>query len=376
MKIAYILPVRVQQFGYSLDNFLQTHHSVAVAREVAKKGHDVELHAFWDEDAQLVEDGVRIYFYRTDLSVFFGRDFSEISFRLLNRKFADDTIIHFHEPLRLFFIPFMLTHNNVIVSEHHGEGIRNPFARRSPFHLVSALTRVTILKRLLDTCNVHIVHNGKAMESFSAFVRDKNSVFQAPNGISAEKYKLYDREAVRKELGLGDELVLLFAGRLCEEKCVKELVRAFEIVSAQHDGIRLVMAGPLQDESLRSLVQKYWVGYQNPEGLQKWFTASDIFCLPSLREAFGIVLIEALYYSLPVIASDVRGITEWFPQEKAIFVPPKDVDGLAGAMSDLLDAKRRSEMSSDSRQLVLDNYTWESVCQRYMDLYQRAIGVE
>lgn len=372
MKIAYVLPVNVQRFGYTLENFLLTHHSVATAREVAKKGHDVELHAFWNEDAQHMEDGLRIYFYKTDLNVLFGRDFSEMSLRLLKRQFDADVIVHFHEPLRLFFVPFMLTHHNVTISEHHGSGISNPFSRRSPFRLVSAAVRVTIFKRLLNTCSAHIVHNGEAKESFFAFVRDKQSIFQSPNGISAENYAVYDKDEVRRELGLRDELVILFAGRVCVEKCIRELVHAFEAVRAQHSNIRLVLAGPLQDESLRSLVEKYWVGYQNPQGLQKWLTASDIFCLPSIREAFGIVLAEALYYSLPVIASDVRGIREWFPHEKAIFVPPKDTEGIANAIRELLDGERRREMSKDSRQLVLDNYTWEKVCQAYIELYRTA----
>lgn len=376
MKIAYVLPVNVRKFGYTLENFLQTHHSVAIAREVAAQGHDVELHAFWDEDAVHVDNGLRIYFYKTDLNVLFGRDFSQVSLKLLNRRFDNDVLIHFHEPLRLFFVPFMLTHHNVTVSEHHMSGISNPFTRRSPFHLVSAAIRVTILKRLLNACKAHIVHNGEAMESFCAFVSDQHMVFQTPNGISAEKYTLYDREAVRREFGLTDELVILFAGRVCKEKCVKELVHAFEMVEARQARIRLVIAGPLQDESLRPLVDKYWVGYQNPEGFQKWLTASDIFCLPSVRESFGIVLVEALYYSLPIIASDVRGIREWVPEEKAIFVAPKDVAGLADAIRDLLDGERRSQMSRDSRQLVLDNYTWERVCQRYIEMYQMAMDVE
>lgn len=374
MKIAYILPVNVRRFGYNLENFLQTHHSVAIAREVAKEGHDVELHVFWDDTFLYVDNGLRIYFYRTDLNVLFGCDFCEMSLSLLNRRFDTDVIIHFHEPLRLFFVPFMLAHGNLTVTEHHMSGIYNPFSRLSPFRLVSAAIRVTILKHLLNACKAHIVHNEQAKESFSAFVRDKNSVFRSPNGIRADEYHLYSREAVRRELGLGDEVVILFAGRVCAWKGVKELVRAYETAEAQHSNIRLVIAGPLQEESLRPLVEKYWVGFQNPQELQKWLSASDIFCLPSIREPFGIVLVEALYYSLPVIASDVPGIRGWFPQEEAIFVPPKDISGITDAICELVDGKRRSEMSRNSRQLVLDNFTWEKVCQRYIDIYRGAMG--
>src|SRR5947209_5919025 len=114
MKIAYILPVNMKKFGYSIDNFLQTHFSAEIAREVAKKGHEVELHVFWDENITYNDEHFKIYFYKTDINMIFNRDFTEVSLRLLNNKFNKDIIIHFHEPRRLFFIPFMLKNKNVI----------------------------------------------------------------------------------------------------------------------------------------------------------------------------------------------------------------------------------------------------------------------
>src|SRR5579859_746002 len=134
MKIAYILPVNMKKFGYSMDNFLQTHFSAEIAREVARKGHEVELHVFWDENTTYTEGNLKIYFYETDLKMILHRDFTEISFGLLNKNFDEDTIIHFHEPLRLFFVPFALKHKNIIFTEHHGSGIINPIPRRSIFH--------------------------------------------------------------------------------------------------------------------------------------------------------------------------------------------------------------------------------------------------
>src|SRR5215471_21790932 len=159
MKIAYILPVNMTRFGYSMDNYLQTHFSVEIAREVAKKGHEVELHLFWNEHTTYTDKNLKIYFYKTNFTMIFHRDFTELSFNLLNKKFNKDTIIHFHEPLRLFFIPFMLKNKNITITEHHGSGISNPIPRRSIFHPIFGVLRRTILKSLLNTCKAHIVHN-------------------------------------------------------------------------------------------------------------------------------------------------------------------------------------------------------------------------
>lgn len=370
MKIAYILPANMKKFGYSMDNFVQTHFSVEIAREVAKRGHEVELHVFWDENTTYTDKNLKIYFYKTDFNMIFKRDFTEISLRLLNKKFNEDIIIHFHEPLRLFFIPFMLKNKNITITEHHGTGITNPIPRRSLFHPIFGVIRRTILKHLLNTCRVNIVHNMKAMNSFSTYIKDKNSILLSAAGINVTKYKTYNKEEVRKELGLGDETVILFAGRICKSKGIKELIKAFEMVKEQHSSIRLAVAGPLQEERLKPLVEKYWIGFQNTQELQKWFTASDIFCMPTFYEPFGVILLEALYYAIPIITTDVYSINEWFPRENAIFISPKDIDSLKNAINDLMDEKKRRKMNRNGKQIVLDNYTWEKICQRYIDVYR------
>jgi glycosyltransferase involved in cell wall biosynthesis len=371
MKIAYILPVNMRRFGYSMDNYLQTHFSVEIAREVAKKGHEVELHVFWDENITFTEKNLNIHFYKTDLNVFFHRDFTEISLNLLNKRFSEDTLIHFHEPRRLFFIPFMLKHKNIIITDHHGSGILNPFPRYSLFHLVFLICRGTILRHLLNSCQVHVVHNIQAMNSFNKYVEDKNSILLTPNGINLVNYKEYDKEQIRRKLGLRDEIVILFAGRICKSKGIRELISAFEIAKEQHSKIRLVVAGPLQEKSLKPIIEKYWVGFQNQQELQKWFTASDIFCLPTIGgEGFPIILVEALYHAIPVITTDVPGIKEWLPPDSAIIIPPKDVDSLKNAICDLIDGGKRQKMNKNSRQFVLDNYTWEKICQKYIDVYR------
>lgn len=360
----------MKKFGYSMDNFLQTHFSVEIAREVAKKGHEVDLHVFWDENTTYTDKNLKIYFYKTDFKMIFNRDFTEVSLSLLNKKFNEDTIIHFHEPLRLFFIPFMLKNKNITITEHHGSGISNPIPRRSLFRPIFDVIRIIFLKYLLNNCRVHIVHNVRAVNSFSTYIKDKNSIQLSSNGINVSNYKVYNKEEVRKELGLGDETVILFAGRICTPKGIKELIKAFEIVKEQHSTIRLAVAGPLHEERLKPLVEKYWIGFKSPQELEKWFTASDIFCLPTYNECFPIILIEALYHAIPVITTNVPGIKDWFPHENAIFISPKDIDSLKNAIYDLIDDKKRRNMNRNSKQLVLDNYTWEKVCQRYIDLYR------
>src|SRR5258708_31506777 len=119
MKIAYILPVNMKNYGYSKENFIETHFSVAIAQEVAKKNNNVSLHVFWDRHDIFQKENFTIYFYPTSLAKVFNSGFAEISLPLLKVSFSPDTILHFHEPNRLFYFIFILCKKNKKLVEHH-----------------------------------------------------------------------------------------------------------------------------------------------------------------------------------------------------------------------------------------------------------------
>ncbi|MSR31450.1 MAG: glycosyltransferase family 1 protein [Gemmataceae bacterium] len=116
-------------------------------------------------------------------------------------------------------------------------------------------------------------------------------------------------EALRKSLDLGEEDVLvLYVGRLAQEKNLQSLIRAFEkTIASQKPGqtvkLALVGDGP-EKESLEALInpQILLTGQQKGEDLARWYASSDIFAFPSLSETFGNVVQEAQASGLPVVA--------------------------------------------------------------------------
>jgi len=125
------------------------------------------------------------------------------------------------------------------------------------------------------------------------------------------------KSSVRERLGISqDAIVLLFLGRLNVEKGVTDLATAFSMLERGTKTIELLFVGPDEDslrESLEEAVGEYsdmlhFVSYTNTP--EEYMVASDVFCLPSYREGFGSVVIEAAACGVPAIGSSIYGITD------------------------------------------------------------------
>lgn len=103
----------------------------------------------------------------------------------------------------------------------------------------------------------------------------------------------------------------LYVGRLAPEKNLERLVQLFN--AYPHYQLTLIGQGPLQ-ATLQAQAGKnvMLAGHVPNEDLAKWYQSHDIFILPSLREPWGLVVEEALYYGLPVLASDQVGAASDF----------------------------------------------------------------
>ena len=119
------------------------------------------------------------------------------------------------------------------------------------------------------------------------------------------------RSATRNELGVSQEsLCLLYVGRMKREKGIPELLLAFRELRGEFPDLSLILVGP-DEENLFAAANEQGlrvVGYTKE--VEKYMAAADIFCLPSHREGFGSVLIEAASAGMTAVASRIYGITD------------------------------------------------------------------
>ncbi len=148
------------------------------------------------------------------------------------------------------------------------------------------------------------------------------------------------RREVRAELGIADdEIVMVFAGRVNRDKGVPELLEAFTRLRQAGHRVRLLVVGPEEGAILPRPLPDAVLAIGYTQTLHRYFKASDIFCLPSHREGFGLVLIEAGACGLPAIASRIYGITDAM------------LDGVTGLLHTAEDA---NDIAAKAERLIRD----------------------
>lgn len=147
--------------------------------------------------------------------------------------------------------------------------------------------------------------------------------------------------------------ILIFIGRCTRDKGVKELLEAFDRLVSENCNVNLLIAGPVEDDVLNAIgelkegtkANLRIIGHTaNPE---KYLAISDLLVLPSYREGFGTVVIEAAAMGVPAIGTQIYGLKDAIvDNETGCLVPVKNVEKLHQALVQLLfDDEQRHEMS-------------------------------
>jgi glycosyltransferase involved in cell wall biosynthesis len=186
------------------------------------------------------------------------------------------------------------------------------------------------------------------------------------------------RAEVRGSLGVADDDVLfLFLGRLNRDKGVLDLAQAFALVAKDHSQARLLVVGP--DEagmaaSMQAICRDFpdrvrFVSYTDMP--QRYMAAADVFCLPSYREGFGSVIIEAAATGIPAIGSDIYGITDAIERDRTgLLFPAGDIQALAKAMTHMLDdPARRREMGDEALSRARRDFDARQVADAWLAYY-------
>ncbi len=195
--------------------------------------------------------------------------------------------------------------------------------------------------------------------------------------------------ALRHKLGLPDTAtVLLFIGRITIDKGVRELLGAFRKLKSLGSNAHLVFVGRFDADSgvegailpsdIEQLVDTHIADYTNtPEA---YFAIADILCLPSYREGFGTVVIEAAAMGVPTVGTDIYGLSDAVVQcETGLLVPPRNVEALAAALEKLLaDQPLRTRMGAAAKRRALEKFDAITFNQRVLEEYRallNAVGI-
>lgn len=174
----------------------------------------------------------------------------------------------------------------------------------------------------------------------------------------------------------------VYFGRICEEKGVYTLLKAWSIVTNKVPSAKLLLMGGFAWNSkeicrklcmdLRLNKSTTFSGFVSDQDAARMLGLSKIFVLPSEAEGFGLTVVEAMALGLPCILSDLPALRENF-QSTAIFVKPTDIEGLAQAIINLLaDGEERRRLGERGQRLV-NQFSWENVAEKELKVLQSVL---
>jgi len=204
-------------------------------------------------------------------------------------------------------------------------------------------------------------------------------IFIVPTGIDLKRFNNLSRKEIRASLNLkNDEKIILFIGNLRPVKGVIFLIQAMKFIIDKNMNVRLFIVGSGEErKNLENIVKKYdlqkyvtFFGRVSNLKISENIVASDLFVLPSLSEGFPLVILEAMASGLPIIASNVGGLSEIIKDfENGFLVKPKNPEKIAEKVIFLLnDEKLRKTISKNNKEEA-KKYCWKNVIEKLENIY-------
>jgi D-inositol-3-phosphate glycosyltransferase len=234
--------------------------------------------------------------------------------------------------------------------------------------------RIAAEKELVDSCQSIIAATDKGKQELERYYNAApGKISVVPCGVNMELFRPVERGSVRQNLGLTDEKVLLFVGRLDPLKGADRLLEAVPYLK-DFQGLRLMMIGG--DESSRCEIETLqgrcidlgisdkviFKGTVKQTELPGYYSAADVCVVPSYYESFGLVALESLACGTPVVAADVGDAKNIIHQFKTgCIVSSNAPENLADGIARMLSLPARDMEAALAVRASISRFSWENV---------------
>lgn len=250
---------------------------------------------------------------------------------------------------------------------------RRPFilSAQYPYYVSSGLA----YKLVVEQARKIIAPTDFLIEHYARAGVESGKMVKVPCALQIEHYDAtLPADLARQELDVdAADAVVVMAGRLSPFKGQDDLIKAASLLLQQRPNTYFLIAGRDTDEGvlthgpqatsfkaiLEKMIGEYGVGHRvrlvgYVRHLPSLYAASNVVAMPSWEEPFGLVALEAMAMARPVVATRAGGVPEFAPDgEVGRLVPPRDPQGLATALLDLIDDPQRAQaMGQQGRQRV------------------------
>ena len=188
------------------------------------------------------------------------------------------------------------------------------------------------------------------------------------------------REAVRRELGLTTETLVLHLSNLRPLKRIDLLLEAVARVQPREAFKLVILAGadfaPHADQVRRLRLEDRVIVREKVLGVEDYLQAADLGLYTSDNESFCLAILEGMFFGCPSVATRVGGIPEVVEDGvSGLLVPAGDVDALARAVQRLIgDPAARARLGQAARKRAQGQFSADQIVPRYIELYERVVS--
>ncbi|MDF5724548.1 MAG: glycosyltransferase family 4 protein [Rhizonema sp. PD37] len=269
-------------------------------------------------------------------------------------------------------IQFFIKRGKTIVLVHflYGYDTNDNFLIRKYWNKLNHKIRLSLADMIITNSNY-------SQQEIVSLGINRTSVHVLPPGINREKLKIMPFIDER------ENCQILCVANYVSRKGLIYLIEAFSQTHRKEFTLHLV-GNPQKSINYFHKLEKFvnelnlnkdifFHDGSDKDLLCQLYSQAKIFVLPSINETFGIVLIEAMYYGLPIITTNVAAIPELITDgENGLLVPPANSSALAEALSKLIEnPELRTKMGEMGQKRVANSYYWEQSFGGFIDILQK-----
>ncbi len=363
-----------------------------LSHRLIKDGHEVTVITYREGNAPYYEDDKGVKVHRVDNYMINPNNFidwiMQMNFNMIteaNKIIAEEgnfDIIHAHDWLVASAAKTIKNSYNIpiVATIHATEAGRNSGIHDETQRYIND----TEWMLTYEATEVIVNSNYMKSEIQRLFGLPFEKINVVANGVNLNKFTGIDRDyTFRRRFAMDNEKIILFMGRLVNEKGVQHLIAAMPKILAGYHDAKLVIAGKggmldelrAEADALGLGNKVYFAGYLGGKDVERMYKAADISVFPSTYEPFGIVALEGMLAERPIVVSDAGGLGEIVEHRETGM---KSYCGNANSIADsILELLYNPELYENivrkAKAKVKNNYNWAKIAQDTHFTYQKAI---
>ncbi len=338
-----------------------------------KKGIKADLLCFGDSTKEDICNNFKYFACKMNIKL----NSAPLSYDFVKtfQKIANDyDIIHIHSPNPLAEVLSLFTDKKMII-HWHSDIVKQK---------VTYQIYKPIQKKVLQKAKKIIATSPQYLNTSDQLKDYKDKAVNIPLGLNTKRLEIKNEnieEFEKIKNKIDNKKIVLAVGRLVEHKGFEYLVEASRFL--KDDTIVLIAGGGLLYDRLQNKINDLslsnkvlLLGRININNVSIFMKNSDLFCLPSINESFGLVLVEALYFGKPLVTTNVEGSGMNYVNihnETGLVVPPKDPKALAETINMILSDKNLYSRFSKNAKERFKEFEINSIADRLINLYQEVL---